>query len=414
MLDTELYTHLLGLTAPWKVVQVTLQQAEQRVDVWAEHEPATRFPCPVCGLLLPVYDHTPVRAWRHLDSCHYLTFLQAALPRVACPQHGVRQTPVPWAVAGSRFTCPFEYRVIRTLRATDVQGAAGLLRISWDQTWGVMERAVARGQRRKRRRVIRHLGVDEKAVGRGQDYFTLVTDLIRSTVEYVGDGRTTESLDGFYQRLTARQLAGIEAIALDMWQPFLRSTLDHVPDAAQKIVFDRYHIMKHMNEAVDGVRKAEHRRLGAQGDDSLKGTKYWWLFAEENLPARHRERFALLQRLHLKTARAWALKEMLRDLWHYRRRGWAAKHFADWYQWAVRSRLPPVRRVASMLKGHLDNVLTYFDHRITNAVSEGLNNKIQAIKHNAFGYRNREHFRIAILFHCGGLDLFPRTHKKAG
>lgn len=414
MEDTELYTLLLGLTAPWEVVEVEVNEAEQRVDVRAEHEPGARFPCPVCALLLPVYDHTPLRAWRHLDSCHYLTFLQAALPRVACRQHGVRQAPAPWAAPGARFTHAFEHRAIRTLQETDVQGAAQLLRISWDQTWGLMERAVARGRRRKRRRVIRHLGVDEKSVGRGQDYFTLVTDLARSTVEYIGDGRTADSLDGFYQGLTARQLAGIEAIAMDMWQPFVRSTCDHVPGAAGKIVFDRYHIMKHMNEAVDAVRKAEHRRLGSQGDDTLKGTKYLWLFAEENLPARHRERFALLRRLHLKTARAWALKEMLRDLWRYQRRGWAVKHFRDWQQWAVRSRLAPVRKVALMLKGHLDNVLTYFAHRITNAVSEGLNNKIQAIKHSAFGFRNREHFRIAIFFHCGGLDLLPATHKKVG
>src|ERR1700726_1102713 len=148
MLDTELYTLLLGLTAPWEVIEVTVNEADQRVDVWAEHEPATHFSCPVCGLLLPVYDHTPIRAWRHLDSCHYLTFLQAALPRVACRRHGVRQTSAPWASPGSRFTRSFEQQAIRTLRATDVQGAAQLLRISWDQTWGLMERAVARGQRR--------------------------------------------------------------------------------------------------------------------------------------------------------------------------------------------------------------------------------------------------------------------------
>jgi transposase len=414
MQDTEVYTLLLGLTAPWKVVEVTIDEAAQRVDVLAEHEPGTHFPCPVCRVCLPVYDHTPVRAWRHLDSCHYFTFLQAALPRVACRAHGVHQVLPPWATPGSRFTCPFERRAIGTLRQTDVHGAADLLRLSWDQTWGIMARAVSRGQQRKRRRVIRQLGVDEKAVGRGQDYFTLVTDLTRSTVEYVGDGRTTESLADYYGNLNARQLAGIEAIAMDMWQPFVRATLDYVPNARRKIVFDRYHIMKHMNEAVDAVRKSEHRRLGAHGDDTLKGTKYLWLFAEENLPKRHRTRFALLKRLHLQTSRAWTLKELLRDLWRYRRHGWAVKHFRAWYQWAVRSRLTPVRKVARLLNGHLDNVLTYFEHRITNAVSEGLNNKIQAIKHNAFGYRNREHFRIAIFFHCGGLDLLPATHKKAG
>jgi transposase len=95
MLDTEHYTLLLGLSAPWKVSEVTVAEAEQRVDVRAEHQPGARSPCPACGLLLPAYDHTPLRAWRHLDSCHYLTFLQAALPRVPCPRHGVRQTPAP-------------------------------------------------------------------------------------------------------------------------------------------------------------------------------------------------------------------------------------------------------------------------------------------------------------------------------
>lgn len=414
MLATELYTLLLGLRSPWKVVEVVLDEAAQRVDVHATHESGTRFPCPKCGALLPVYDHTPARAWRHLDSCHYFTFLHACVPRVACRQHGVLQILVPWAPPGSRFTSPFEQGAIAVLQETDIQGAAELLRISWDQAWGIMERAVARGQTRKRRRVIRYLGVDEKAVGKGQDYFTLVTDLTRSTVEYIGDGRTRESLDGFYEQLSERQRAGIKAVAMDMWQPYFRSTCDHLPQGEKKVVFDRYHLMGHMNKAVDEVRKKEHRHLRTQDDDTLSGTKYLWLFAEENLPARHQERFALLKGLHLKTGRAWAIKEMLRDLWRYQRRGWALKHFRSWYQWATRSRLAPVRKVAVMLRGHLDNVLTYFDHRITNAASEGLNSKIQALKHSAFGFRNRGHFRTAIFFHCGGLNLLPVTHKKVG
>jgi transposase len=333
---------------------------------------------------------------------------------VACRHHGVKQILVPWALPSSRFTIPFEKFALTVLHETDIQGAAELLRISWDQTWGVMERAVARGQQRKRRRILRLLGVDEKAVGAGQDYFTLVTDLTRRTVEYIADDRTTDSLAGFYQGLTTRQLAGIEAIAMDMWKPFIHATRAHVPAADTKIVFDRFHIMKHMNEAVDAVRKKEHRKLHQEGNDTLSGTKYWWLFAEENLPEKHQERFAFLKGLHLKTARAWALKEMLRDLWRYKRRGWAVKHFRGWNQWATRSRLEPVRKVATMLRAHLSNVLTYFDHRITTATCEGVNNKIQAIKHSAFGFRNRDHFRTAIFFHCGGLDLRPVLPKKAG
>jgi transposase len=410
MLATELYNHLLGILPPWKIVDVSIDHNAQRIDLVAEHDTTTRFPCPACGQPLPVYDHAPRRAWRHRHTCEFLTFLHASLPRVACPQHAVLTVAVPWATPLSRFTLPFERWAITVLAATDIQAAAGLLRISWDQAWGLMERAVARGLQRKRRRVIPFLGIDEKAVGKGQEYFTLVMDLTRSTVEYIGEGRSIETLDRFYEQLSPRQLDGIEGVAMDMWQPYIAATLTHVPGAEDKIVFDRYHIMTHANDAVDDVRKKEQRHLRAQGASVLSGTKHLWLYAEENVPVRHRERFRLLKRMHLKTSRAWAMKEMLRDLWRFQRRGWALRHFRSWYGWAMRSRLEPMRRIATMLSGHLANILPYFTHRITNAVSEGLNNKIEAIKHSAFGFRNRDHFRTAIFFHCGGLNLFPTTH----
>lgn len=167
---------------------------------------------------------------------------------------------------------------------------------------------------------------------------------------------------------------------MDMWEPFVASTRQFVAAAAAKIVFDRFHVMKHMVEAVDAVRRAEHRRLLAAGDDTLKRTKYLWLFSEENLPEEQAARFARLKRLHLRTSRAWAIKESLRDLWNYRQRGWALRHWKAWFFWATHSGLKPVVKVARMIKSHLPNVLTYFDHRITNAVSEGLNSKIQTVK----------------------------------
>jgi transposase len=281
---------------------------------------------------------------------------------------------------GSRFTIAFERQAIDVLLQADVLGGAGLLHLSWDEAWNIMERAVARGLRAKKRRVIAHLGVDEKAVAKRHRYVTLVCDLDRSTVEYIGDDRKQTSLDAYYQSLSKKQLAGIKAVAMDMWEPFVSSTVAHVPDGASKIVFDRFHIMKHMTEAVDQVRKGEHRQLQVEGDETLKGTKYLWLFSEENLPEPSRERFAALRARHLKTGRAWAIKESLRDLWSYRRKGWALRHWKRWYFWATHSRLKPVVKVAKMIQGHLDNVLTYFDHRITNATSEGLNSKIQTIK----------------------------------
>jgi transposase len=222
---------------------------------------------------------------------------------------------------GCRFTIPFERHAIDVLLQADVLGGAGLLRISWDEAWHLMERAVARGQRAKPRRVMARLGVDEKAAAKGHRYVTLVFDLDRSTVESIVDDRKKTSLDAFYLSLSQEQRAGIEAVAMDMWEPFIASTAEQVPDGRSKIVFDRFHVMKHMTAAVDAVRKWEHRQLQAEGDDTLKKTKYLWLYSEENLPESCRERFAALRALHLKTGRAWAIKESLRDLWEYRRRG---------------------------------------------------------------------------------------------
>jgi transposase len=410
MRDTELYQRLLGLESPWTVSRVELNVKEQRVDIWAGHPEGARWPCPDCGTTVALYDHAEERAWRHLDSCQFQTYLHARPPRVQCPTHGVRQVRLPWAEARSRFTTLFERLAIDVLLETDITGATRILRISWDEAWHIQERAVARGRKAKGvQGPPTQLGVDEKAAAKGHRYLTLVTDLERGTVEYVGDDRKQSSLDGYFLGLTDAQRAGIEAIALDMWEPFIQSIQTHVPEAASKMVFDRFHIMQHMGEAVDRVRRGEHRALRALGDETLTSSKYLWLYGAENVPAHHEDRFLSLLKMDLKTARAWALKESLRHLWSYRRQGWAERHVSRWYFRATHSRLEPVIAAARMVKRHLPNILTYFRHPITNAVSEGLNSKIQTIKKRAYGFRNREHFKTAIFFHCGGLNLYPVT-----
>ena len=411
MQDIDLYRQLLGLTPPWTVIRVELQVKEQRVEVWAGHADGARWTCPECAASLPLYDHAEERVWRHLDSCQFQTYLHARPPRVQCPTHGVRQVRLPWAEPRARFTTLFERLAIDVLRETDVQGATRLLRISWDEAWEIKRRAVARGRARRRAHVPARLGVDETAVARGQDYVTLVCDLTEGTVEYLADERKQASLDGYFTGLTAAQRGQIQAVAMDMWEPYVRAVQAHVPHAEQKIVFDVFHIVQHMNGAVDQVRRHEHRLLRAQGDDTLKGSKYVWLYGEENVPDHQRDRFAELTRRRarkrLKTARAWALKESLRDLWRCRSRLAAEQQWRWWYGWVARARLPEVLEVAQMIKRHLPNVLTYFRHRITNAMSEGIASKIQALKKGANGFRNRENFKTAIYFHCGGLDLYP-------
>jgi transposase len=407
MQDTALYQHLLDLKSPWSVSRVELNVKEQRVDVWAEHPNDAKWTCPQCAREYPLYDHAEERTWRHLDSCQFQTYLHARIPRVECDEHGAVQVQVPWAEPRSRFTLMFERLAIDVLSQCDVSGATRILRISWDEAWHLMKRAVQRGRERKARKVVRRIGVDEKAAAKGHRYLTLVCDLDDGTVEYVGEDRGLQSLDGYYTGLTKTQLDGIEAVAMDMWPPYISATLARVPNASEKIVFDRFHVMTFISEAVDLVRKQEHRELMESGDATLKGSKYLWLYNRENVPERRRDEFDALMHKELKVGRAWAIKEALRQLWQfvYSASGW--KFWRRWYFWATHSRLEPIIKAAGTIRRHIDNILTYYKHPVTNAMSEGLNSKIQKIKSMACGFRNTENFKTAIFFHCGGLDLYP-------
>lgn len=407
MQDTALYQYLLGLKSPWTVSRVELNVKERRVDVWAEHPEGIVWGCPSCSRELTLYDHAEERVWRHLDSCQYQTFLHARIPRVTCVEHGVRQVRAPWAEPKSRFTMLFERLAIDVLRQCDVTGATRVLGISWDEAWHLMERAVERGKLRKAPQVVRRIGVDEKAAAKGHRYLTLVCDLERGTVEHIAEDRKKESLETYYRSLSQEQRAGIEAVAMDMWVPYVEATRAHLAGADGKIVFDRFHVMGYVGKAVDTVRKQEHRQRMAEGDETLTGSKYLWLYSRENLPESRKAEFAALRRTELKVGRAWAIKEALRQLWHYLYPTSGLKFWKRWYFWATHSRLAPIRKAAMTLKRHVNNILTYFQHPITNAVSEGLNSKIQTIKKMACGFRNIEHFKTAIYFHCGGLELYP-------
>jgi transposase len=297
MQDTKLFDTILGLRAPWRISRVVLDPKQQRVDLWAEHSNQARWPCPVCQQELACRDHAEERVWRHLDTCQFQTHLHARVPRVECPTHGVRQVVVPWAEARARFTALMERLVIEViLQCSTLSGACRLLRVSWDEAWGVMARTVARGQARKEARCIRYVGVDEKAFRKGHSYHTVVCDLERATVEYVAEDRRVESLAPFYTGLTLEQREAIEAVAMDMWDPYIRATREGLNQGEQRIVFDRFHVMRDITTAVDTVRKQEHRSLQREGGDSvLTGTKDLWLYSADHLPAQHADTFKHLQ-----------------------------------------------------------------------------------------------------------------------
>jgi transposase len=410
MRDFELYQAVLGLQAPWAVVNVELDMTRQHVTVTVDAGPGP-YLCPECQETVPGYDRKH-RRWRHLDTCQFTTWVQTEVPRVSCSVHGVKQITVPWAEPGSQFTAWFERLAIDLLRECSVKGAAGLLRLTWDEAWGIKARAVTRGLHRRTQEVVQHLGVDEKAIAKRHRYLTVVADLAQSRVLYLAEDRTQESLDGFWATLTPEQQDGIEAIAMDMWEPYIQSTRAHLAEADSKIVFDKFHVANHLHEAVDQVRRREHRTLKQADDTRLTGTKYLWLMRPTDMTPQQRATFRTLQQTDLKVARAWTLKERFRQFWDYTYRGAAQTFFARWFWRATHSRLAPMAAVAKLIRRHLPNVLTYVRHGITNAGVEALTATIQWVKKTARGFRNVEHFKTAIYFHCGGLDLYP-THPKA-
>jgi transposase len=408
--DNELYAQILGIRSPWHVNRVELKLAAGEVHIHLAHEVGLQWPCPECTKPCPLYDHQPERRWRHLDTCQYQTILHAEPPRSNCIEHGARAVKLPWAEPSSRFTVLFERLAIDWLKAASQKAVAEQLGLSWDEIHAIQERAVQRGLMRRQAEAVEHLGIDEKSFTKGHRYFTLVNDLDRSRVLFVAENRTEESLNSFWATLSDQQRSAVRAVAMDMWEPYINSTRKYIPEAHGKIVFDKFHIAKHLSEAVDLVRRRENKQLRAAGDDRLAGTRYDWLRHPASMEPEDRKQFAELRDSNLKTARAWALKESMMAFFLYRYERPARKHFRWWHNWAVRCRLKPMIEKARMIKRRFDNIVTYLRHRITNAASESINSKIQWVKYTARGFRSKKNFVTAIYFHCGGLDLMPAIH----
>jgi transposase len=402
--DRELYAKILNLPEPWTVVDVELDLKGNSVIVRLARREGAALECPECGKVCPGYDSLP-RRWRHLDTCQFQTILGADVPRCACPEHGVKQVRVALAEPGSHFTALFERLAIDWMQECGRSATARQLDLSWSEADGIMQRAVERGLARRPATTTTVLGVDEKSF-QGREFVTVVCDLENATVLHVADGRGSAALKECYLAMTPEQRAAVAAVAMDMHQPYVLATESLLPEAT--IVFDKFHIAQLAGNAVDQVRRQEAKRLAAEGDDRLKGTRYGWLRNPLDEDAEQRRAFEPLRNSKLKTARAWAIKETLMDFFWYSQRAAAQRFFEGWYGWAIRSQLTPIKRLARTMRSRLPTLLNYCKWPITNAVSEALNSKIQWIKYTARGFRSREGYRRAIYFHCGGLDLYPQ------
>lgn len=283
-LDNELQRHygrLLGMPSPWPVKDVKLELADKRVEIELVWTAGAKGRCPVCGKVCSVYDFAPERTWRHLDTMQFQTVIRARVPRLECPTDGVKTVTVPWAEPHGRFTRLFErFAIDGLLCARSLTQAANLLGLSWDEVDHLVRRAVARGLSRREFATLLHLGIDEKSFGAGQSYISLLTDLGAGRVLEVVEERPQAAAEALWDTLPEKQRREVAAVALDMWEPFMNETQAKVPQAA--LVHDKFHVAAHLNEAVDRVRRAEHKELMAAGDETLKGSRQLWLYNPQN------------------------------------------------------------------------------------------------------------------------------------
>lgn len=405
--EKEFFEQVLGLVEPWRVKDIKLDLAASKVEVVVESASGHIW-LNKDGSRLHIHGWEE-RRWRHLDTMQLETVIVAKVPRLLDPQSGQTQTAsVPWATKGSRWTVLFEAWAVRLFEAVPtVRRAADLLRLDWHSAMQIKQRAVERGLERRKAEPITYLGLDEKSFGKGQDYSCVLTDLARSRVLDLAPGRTQQAAQGLLEStLDQEQKDQVKAVCIDMWQAFENAIAVVIPKAA--VVYDPFHIVAHANDAVDKVRRAEHKRNKRADDETLKGSRQLWLYGLEKLDPQRRARLQELLAAELDTGVAWALKEELRKLWRFSRPS-AARGFLDrWFEKVHATDLTPLKRVADMILSHIKGVIAWFWHPISNGPSEGFNSAIQAIKSLARGFRNHDNFRTVVLFHHGKLDLAPR------
>lgn len=387
-----------------KVVSVTEEESGLvvRLDVKGRHSLA----CGGCGQLAKVRDRRRERTWRHVPLWGIPVHLRYRPARVKCPRCGIRVEAIPWTQGKSPLSTALIHILAVWARLLSWEVVAKLFRVAWGTVASAVRTAVKYGLAHRETEAVRYLGIDEISRKKGHEYLTQVYDLERKRLLWSGEGRKAETLNRFFKEWGPERSAKIEGVCCDMWAAYVEVVKEQCPSAV--LVFDKYHLVRHLLQAVDQVRKMEARAMKAKEPELLKGTKYLWLKNPWNLTPNQKRQLGYLQKLNLKVHKAYLLKELFRHLWTYRRRGWAARYLKQWFWWATHSRIKPLRDFAWLLRRHEEGILAYFEVRIDNGAVEAMNNNAKQVSHRAHGFKSADTF-IVNLYHCLGQLPLPET-----
>ena len=395
--ELSLFTIALGFEDPWKVVDIKFSKDRGRLDLKIDFQKGAIFPCPLCENRCAVHD-TKERTWRHLNFFQYETYLHARVPRVRCGKCGIKQVEVSWARGGSGFTLLFEMLVLQLSREMSVAGVGALVGEHTNRIWRILEHYVERARQRIDLSFFHILGIDEFSVRKGHEYMTSFSDIDASRVIFTGESRRREVIEEFADDMKERgyDLRNIDLICCDMWDPYLNGIGKYIPRA--NVVFDRFHIMKQINKAIEKVRWVEQKT-----NKELKKTRFLWLKNPKNLTEKQTGQLADLKKLDLKTARAYQIKLALSRFWEIKESKEAEHYLKKWYFWATHSRLDPIIEVARGIKRYWQGVINYTLARITNGVVEGLNSKIKTAMKRAYGFKQTQYLRTIVYLVAGKL-----------
>jgi len=346
----------------------------------------------------------PGRCWRDLKIRDRPLLLVYSPRRVVCPDCGVRVERIPWAERYSRVTKSLARAVAELSRKTDLSTVAGHYGVNWKTVAGILHRVVQWGLGQRRKKPLHVIGLDEVSRKKGHQYLTLVYDLERGELVWAGKDRSKEAIAAFFEELGPRRCKTLRAVSLDMWQPYIDTVKQYAPQA--KRVFDRFHVVRHLNQAVDEVRRSLVRKLARDPTRALvKGTRFVLLKNPWNLTPAQKQSLTALVRSNSPLCRAWYLKEDFQKFWDYLQERRAQQHLQKWLWWASHSRLAPFKEFARLVRGHLEGILAWTRLRISNGALEGMNNKVKLVSHRSYGFRNDDRYIEAIYHNCGNLPL---------
>ncbi len=364
-----------------------------------------KFQCPICGNAdMPLRD-TIEKTWRHLNFFQYKCYIHMRTPRTECPECGVHLITPSWARSGSGFTMLFEALVLTLAQSMPISDIAKLTGEYDTRLWRIIRNHVGKAYAEKDMSAVTAVGVDETSVHKGHRYISVFVDIKKHEVLYCTKGKDASTIKSFREELVKHKAdaAKITKLSMDMSPAFISGAAENLPKA--EVTFDKFHVIKLLNEALDEVRRTEQKL-----NPLITSTKYIWLKNPSNLTLKQKQSLTTLSHENLHTAKAYQMKLTFQDIYAIITGEAEAKAaIKKWLSWAVRSRLEPVKSFAKTLKEHLAGVLRYFSSRLTAGVSEGINSQIQQIKARGKGFRNLENFISMIYLKLSGL-LIPNVY----